>query len=406
MSLFRGMSVFSRLSLTYCFAFTMGCGDGGMVSFEHAQSDIQQTVIDGELEEELSSVVGLKIMKEGNESTCTGSLISPYLILTARHCIAGTLNRADEGGILCGYSTFGKTIRPSQVTITTAYAFKKPGAVFHPVKEIIVPKGNRWCSGDIALLVLEEPILSLEVAPLVPRIESPVFVDEPYSVVGYGKVGHDKDSRSGARRRRAGLSVSCTVDDCEDGDHRSVDNELEWLDRNGAHCNGDSGGPALDNFGRVIGIVSRSRSLGEEICTSNHTYTSVYDWAEWIQYHTRAVSAEEGVESAPWTMGYSTLPEYNFPVGETCEGGGDCLSGLCHEGVCIRSCSDEGPCPSGFQCQGDTLRQVCIPEAEGSEESSFEDNSAEDAGGCASANGTPLALLGLWWARRRRQRRD
>ena len=39
--------------------FTMGCGDGGMVSFEHAQSDIQQTVIDGELEEELSSVVGL-----------------------------------------------------------------------------------------------------------------------------------------------------------------------------------------------------------------------------------------------------------------------------------------------------------------------------------------------------------
>ena len=113
--------------------------------------------------------------------------------------------------------------------------------------------------------------------------------------------------------------MSCTVDDCEDGDHRSVDNELEWLDRNGAHCKGDSGGPALDNFGRVIGIVSRSRSLGEEICTSNHTYTSVYDWAEWIQYHTRAVSAEEGVESAPWTMGYSTLPEYNFPVGETCE---------------------------------------------------------------------------------------
>ena len=45
-------------------------------------------------------------MKEGNESTCTGSLISPHLILTARHCIAGTLNRADEGGILCGYSTF------------------------------------------------------------------------------------------------------------------------------------------------------------------------------------------------------------------------------------------------------------------------------------------------------------
>ena len=202
-------------------------------------------------------------------------------------------------------------------------------------------------------------------------------------------------TRGRARRRRAGLSVSCTVDDCEDGDHRSVDNELEWLDRNGAHCNGDSGGPALDNFGRVIGIVSRSRSLGEEICTSHHTYTSVYDWAEWIQYHTRAVSAEEGVESAPWTMGYSTLPEYNFPVGETCEGGGDCLSGLCHEGVCIRSCSDEGPCPSGFQCQGDTLRQVCIPEAEGSEESSFEDNSAEDAGGCASANGTPLALLGI-----------
>ena len=134
--------------------------------------------------------------ERGQRIALYGSLISPYLILTARHCIAGTLNRADEGGIR-GYSTFGKTIRPSQVTITTAYAFKKPGAVFHPVKEIIVPKGNRWCSGDIALsLVLEEPILSLEVAPLVPRIESPVFVDEPYSVVGYGKIGHDKDSRS------------------------------------------------------------------------------------------------------------------------------------------------------------------------------------------------------------------
>ena len=70
-------------------------------------------------------------------------------------------------------------------------------------------------------------------------------------------------------------------------------------------------------------------------------------------------------------MGYSTLPEYNFPVGETCEGGGDCLFEK-------RSKLQRRAMSFGLPMPSDTLRQVCIPEAEGKQESSFEDNSAED----------------------------
>lgn len=55
-------------------------------------------------------------------------------------------------------------------------------------------------------------------------------------------------------------------------------------------------------------------------------------------------------------------------LGETCERGGDCLSGLCirddPDRYCTRNCNDElAPCPEGFRCvaTSDGSEQVCQP---------------------------------------------
>jgi hypothetical protein len=66
------------------------------------------------------------------------------------------------------------------------------------------------------------------------------------------------------RRIREGLSIAC-ASDCPGGA------ESEWVGEAGV-CGGDSGGPALDAGGRLIGVASR----GAAGCVSP-TYASLSD---------------------------------------------------------------------------------------------------------------------------------
>lgn len=77
-------------------------------------------------------------------------------------------------------------------------------------------------------------------------------------------------------------------------------------------------------------------------------------------------------------------------LGEACLADGDCDSGLCDRARCTRPCDDG--CQQGFTCAPDVVPGgLCRLEA------------AQPASGCVSANaGTPLALLALTIARRRK----
>jgi uncharacterized protein (TIGR03382 family) len=85
--------------------------------------------------------------------------------------------------------------------------------------------------------------------------------------------------------------------------------ETEFFGSDGT-CQGDSGGAALDEQGRVLGALSR----GPDGCRAS-IYSSVSGWSEWLR-EVGAIAAERGgYAPAAWvTYGVSEAPEDDLDV--------------------------------------------------------------------------------------------
>jgi hypothetical protein len=90
-------------------------------------------------------------------------------------------------------------------------------------------------------------------APLGVRFGRAAAAGETVAVVGYGRT---EDAPAGVRRRRDGVHVAGDAPDAGAGASAADRESGEWLGSDGV-CDGDSGGPALDSGGLVVGIASR-----------------------------------------------------------------------------------------------------------------------------------------------------
>lgn len=235
-----------------------------------------------------TAVVGIFV--DTNNATCTGSLIAPNLVLTARHCVA------DLPPMLDCMSAFGALQPASALHVTTdANVFTAPPSAFYGVASIEVEPGpGILCGDDIALLVLASNVPAGEAAPIVPRVDAPPEVDEVYDAIGYGATS-DFGTDGGERRRRDGLIVDCVGAGC--GAAAAAN---EWVGGEGI-CGGDSGSPALDAAGRVIGVASRG-SVG----CSAPVYSDVAAHAGWVQAEAVSAATQGGYPTPPWALGGST----------------------------------------------------------------------------------------------------
>lgn len=226
--------------------------------------------------------------------TCSSTLIAPNLVLTAQHCIAEAPKL-----IACKTATFGEPVDASQVFATLGSAMWAADAPWIAARALLSPPdGNAVCGRDLALVVLSSPVRGSEVTPLAPRLDRPPEEGEVYSAVGFGDTeGRARDG--GARRRRDGLHVECVGYGC--GTQERVTGS-EWRGESGI-CSGDSGGPAIDVAGRIIGVTSR----GPAGC-SDPIYGGLIAHRDWLVAEaTRA--AEAGDYDAPWWATGSSVAE-------------------------------------------------------------------------------------------------
>jgi MYXO-CTERM domain-containing protein len=327
-------------------------------------------------------------MSEGAE--CSGSLLAPNMVLTAHHCVAPV--NMGASGIVCGQSSFGATDTTAgdNFLVSTTEVLSMSASAWHIVSEVVTPPGgSSFCGEDQAIFILSDLVEPSEAKPLVPRVDSQITLSEVYSAVGFGTT--DDVNGAGQRRRLDDLHVMCVGDDCPAQD---LSITHEWLGDHGI-CEGDSGGPALDADGRVIGVTSR----GATGCI-DPIYGDVFSWASWIKSTALHAAEVGGYTAPPWATGYPTDPIFNFPIAPTasCSKANACASGLClgdAEGAyCTRGCEAAAPCPSGYTCDTIGTQQVC--------ERVLPAPSTGDGSGCSVGADDPTkpvpwstALLGL-----------
>lgn len=217
-------------------------------------------------------------------TSCSGTLIAPNLVLTARHCLLprGVLTEAT-----CADTFPDAKAALEDLRVTTSPTLDDATTVYG-VRELTIPDQRSFCGNDIALLTLTSNVPASEARPARPLISASMtdrsLVGSQVAVVGYG-VTEPTMSDSGLRRTRERIPILCVPGDdsydCQRGYASLLGNEREFM-TDGFVCSGDSGGGAFEqsSFSAgtpvVLGTLSRGPQTDTDCLAAIYTRTDAH----------------------------------------------------------------------------------------------------------------------------------
>lgn len=321
--------------------------------------DVAQPVLGADLDTGDPAVVALT--NNGNVF-CTGTLISPRVVLTAGHCVDGL---GANGSVF-----FGNFVGGTGVITTIERSQNHPGWT-----------GDLAGGHDLGLVLIgsaQDPSLPVKLS----REDLSTLIDADYRVVGFGI--HDRDTQELDGNKRTAVMKIANVASLN-SDYIEVTDVDPTMDPDTAICQGDSGGPGFITVG------------GEEQLAGTHSYSIqgcfnpsgdmrvhlyIDDFIQpWIDQYDTTCQAD-GVCShacsndpdcqpcgADGTCASSCeLPDVDCPtqgIGEICRADSQCMSGHCvywdgdpRVQFCTQDCS--AGCPDGMGCKDvPTFGNVC-----------------------------------------------
>lgn len=177
--------------------------------------------------------------------TCSGALIDDDRVLTAHHCISA---RSAQGDML------PEDVSPGDIRVELGGEDLPWGEA--SVRAIVAPScGYAAGDGDIAILVLERPLVGMETRDA--RIDAPPSLKETIAPIGFGRCALSTDALH--RRKRPVASID-TVSDARFRATASI-------------CPGDSGGPVMSEQGEVLGVISAAVMDSDERTVGRAEFT-------------------------------------------------------------------------------------------------------------------------------------
>lgn len=223
------------------------------------------------------------------EGQCTGTVIAPYLVLTAGHCAEDPQTGVER-------DPRGYAVVTGDVDDTA------PDAQVSHVSGVIVYPGYNGAGADAALLVLSPPTT----APAIPLDREEPPTETPVKMVGWGKSSESEQSvPSILRWGNATLPGSELCEEKYGRREYNPDTELCVLDPTGSAgtCEGDSGGPLIEETSGGPVDLGVTRGSGACSTTSPSVYARADVIAPWVD---EAASALAPLAQAPGEAPAST----------------------------------------------------------------------------------------------------